>query len=125
MKLFDSATGVFNAQATSQLNSLANMLVETDYGPGTCLSHWDEARFDRELMTGFRDGGEYVLPVTIDVMGVLGHRVLERLPGQAPLSQLLNESAQIQFMRQQDAKSLDLDHFEETEIFEQIPHAKS
>lgn len=124
MKLFDPATGAFTAQAVSRLNSLRDMFVETDYGAGTRLSHWDEERFDRELMTGFQDSGEHVLPVTIDIMAVLGHRVLETLPGQTPLRQLLDEVAQVQFTRQQDAKTLDLDYFEETEIFEEIPHAK-
>jgi hypothetical protein len=124
MTLFDPNTGAFNAQAVSQLNSLATMSVETDYGPGTRLSHWDEERFDRELMTGFQDTGEHVLPVTIDVMGVLGHHVAERLQGQRALPDLLSEAALIQFTRQQDAKTLDLDFFEETEIFEEIPHAK-
>ena len=124
MTLFDPNSGAFNAQAISQLNSLATMYVETDYGSGTRLSHWDEERFDRELMTGFQDSGEHVLPVTIDVMGVLGHHIVERLPGQRPLTELLGEAAQIQFTRQQAAKTLDLDYFEETEIFEEIPHAK-
>ena len=124
MKLFDQATGAFNSEAISQLNSLGTMFVETDYGPGTRLSHWDEQRFDRELMTGFQDSGEHVLPVTIDVMEVLGHRVLERLPGQTPLRQVLSEVAQVQFTRQREAKTLDLDYFEETEIFEEIPHAQ-
>ena len=125
MTLFDSNTGAFNAQAISQLNSLANMSVELDYGPGTRLSHWDEEIFDRELMTGFQDPGQHVLPVTIDIMGVLGHRVLERLQGQTTLSGLLDDAAEILFTRQQDAKMLDLDYFEETEIFEEIPHAKT
>jgi hypothetical protein len=123
MSLFDPDTGVFNSSAISQLNSLGAMFVETDYGPGTQHSHWDEQRFDRELMTGFQDAGEHVLPVTIDVMEVLGHRVLERLPVQTPLSQLLSAVAEVQFTRQREAKTLDLDYFEETEIFEEIPHA--
>lgn len=37
--------------------------VEGDYGPGTAYSHWDEDRFDNELMTGFLNLGENPLSV--------------------------------------------------------------
>jgi len=37
--LFDSASGEFRSQAVAQLPGLAQMRVETDYPPGTCLSH--------------------------------------------------------------------------------------
>lgn len=30
-------------------------------------------------MTGYQDHGEHVLPVTIDLMGILGHAVNEQL----------------------------------------------
>lgn len=37
--------------------------VEGDFGPGTAFSHWDEDRFDNELMTGFLNLGDNPLSV--------------------------------------------------------------
>ena len=124
MDMFDRDTGKFDDDAVLELDSLRNMFVETDYGAGTRYSHWDEERFDRELMTGFQDSGEYVLPVTIDVMKSLGHQVIERLEDKTDLSVILSAVSQIQFTRQQEAKSLDLDFYKKTKIFEEIPHSK-
>lgn len=98
---------------------LAKMLVETDYGPGTELSHWDEEKFGRELMTGFKDELEHVLPVTIDVAQLLGHKIIERLPRKTRMAALLKELRAVQFTRQREAKALDLDHFEPTPICEE------
>ena len=39
------------------------------------------------------------------------------------LGDLLRDAAAVVFFRQDEARSLDLEHFEETEIFETIPHA--
>ncbi len=36
----------------------SGIAVEQDYGAGTAGSHWDEATFDNELMTGFINEGE-------------------------------------------------------------------
>lgn len=48
--------------------------VEGDYGPGTADSHWDEDRFDNELMTGFINLGENPLSViTAGSMRDLGY----------------------------------------------------
>lgn len=120
--LFDKTNGEFNDSAIELVNDLKNMKVETDYGPGTQYSHWDEASHNEELMTGFKDETEHVLPVTIDVMALLGHEVVERLPHQIDLNMLLDSLAQISFSRQAEAKALNLDHFEETEVWENIPH---
>lgn len=122
--LFDKTNGEFNDFAINALSDLKNMRVETDYGSGTQYSHWDEQRHDEELMTGFKDTTEHVLPVTIDVMALLGHQIAERLPQQTNLNALLDTLAQITFCRQAEAKTLNLDHFEETEIWENIPHDK-
>src|SRR6185503_18318766 len=65
MKLFDG-TGAFGAKAVKSVPALADMSVELDGGDGTELSHWDEAKHDKELMTGIEDNAEHVLPVTID-----------------------------------------------------------
>ena len=50
MDLFD-ANGVFTEDATNALGDLKDMRVETDFGPGTKYSHWDEQLHDKELMT--------------------------------------------------------------------------
>ena len=123
-KLFDHDTGKFKAHAVSRLNKLDEMEVELDGGFGTALAHWDEDKFDKELMTGFQDHGEYVLPVTIDLMTVLGHRVSERLGLKTDLAVLIQDVAGMFFSRQDDARTLDLEHFEETKLFENIPHGR-
>jgi hypothetical protein len=119
MTLFDPQTGLFTPQAVKSLPSLKKMHVETDYGPGTTLSHWDEERFGAELMTGLKGGSEHVLPVTIEVVGLLGHKVVERLGNKTPLDTLLTQVAAIQFSQKDAAKALDLDHFEVTPIWEE------
>ena len=122
--LFDLQTGLFTQEAVARLGELGQMEVELEHGAGTALSHWDEFRFDRELMTGFQDVGEHVLPVTIDVMELLGHAVSRRLEEKTPLAELMQEAASIVFSRQNEARSLDLEYFEKTEVFERIPHAR-
>lgn len=100
------------------------MELELDFGPGTVLVHWDEGRFDKELTTGFLDSGEHVLPVTIDLMGLLGHAVAERLEARTQLSDLLEDAGSVVFSRQDEARRIDVDYFEETELFEIVPHVK-
>jgi len=122
MDLFDKDTGEFTDDAISKLDALRDMRVETDHGPGTRYAHWDEKIFDKELMTGFKDENEDVLPVTIRVMSLLGHRVIEELPEKTDLKTLMDALAQVVFVRQAEAKAIDLDYFEPTEIWEHIPH---
>jgi len=124
MRLFDEDTGQFGRNAVQTLPSLRNMLVETDGGDGTAFSHWDEERFDKELMTGYEDRAEHVLPVTIDVMKLLGHRVKTHLIKKRTLASLLRESAKVKFTRKAQAKKLDLDHFKETPLWETLPHSE-
>jgi hypothetical protein len=119
MTLFHHETGLFKDKPIEKVPGLAKMLVETDYGPGTELSHWDEEKFGRELMTGFKDELEHVLPVTIDVAQLLGHKVIERLSRRTRMSTLLKEVREVQFTRQREAKALDLDYFEPTPIWEE------
>lgn len=121
MNLFDSE-GVFTESATSALADLRDMRVETDFGPGTKYSHWDEQLHNEELMTGFKDDTEHVLPVTIRTMALLGHRVAEDLSEKTDLDTLLDVLAQVVFSRQAEAKAINLDHFEETDLWEIIPH---
>ncbi len=121
MEMFD-AQGVFTAAFTDEIPELKNMRVETDYGSGTQFAHWDEERHDEELMTGFKDVVEHVLPVTIKIMALFGHQVVEELPKKTDLGILLDTLAQVVFSRKAEAKAINLDHFEETEIWENIPH---
>lgn len=122
-QLFDRETGRFKRGAVRRLGELERMEVELDGGPGTAFAHWDELKFDKELMTGYQDTGEYVLPVTIDLMEVLGHAVSERLDARTRLGDLLQDVASMVFSRQDEVRRLDLEHFEETDLFECIPHA--
>lgn len=122
MTLFDPETGRFKPAAVQKLPALATMRVETDYGPGTTLVHWDEERFAAELMTGFKSDAEHVRPVTIDVVGLLGHKVLERLKKRTPLKTLLADMQGQAFTRQKQAKALDLDHFVATPVWEETYH---
>jgi hypothetical protein len=120
--LFNEGTGKFTDKAITDLVSLKEMLVELDGGGGTALSHWDEETFGGELMTGYKDPVEHVLPVTIDVCRLLGHVVAERLTEKTDLTALLDEASQVEFTRHGQAKALDLDYFQETDIFEELPH---
>ncbi len=121
-ELFHTDTGKFDAEAVEALPALEEMVVETDGGPGTRLSHWDEYTFDKELMTGYKDLREHVLPVTVDIMRLLGHRVIETLPVKTDLNILLDAVSQIAFARHGEARALDVDYFRETAIWENIPH---
>lgn len=121
MDLFDSK-GRFTEAATTAISELQGMRVETDHGPGTQYSHWDEQRHDEELMTGFKDDTEHVLPVTIEIMRLLGHAVVEELPQKTDLNILMDALAQVVFSRQSEAKAINVDHYEETDLWENIPH---
>lgn len=120
MEMFSHRTGQFHKRWVRKLPALENMLVETDYGPGTTLSHWDEQVFDKELMSGLKDDDEHVLPVTIDVMELLGHVVIEQLSVKRKLSELLDELRSVVFSRQEEAAQLVRDAYVETEIWEEI-----
>jgi len=121
MELFD-ANGEFTDEAIGKISKLSDMHVETDHGPGTRYSHWDEERHDKDLMTGFKDFKEHVLPVTIKIMALLGHQVVEELAQKTDLDTLLNSLSLVVFSRQAEAKSINLDHFEKTDLWENVPH---
>ncbi|MBK8996212.1 MAG: hypothetical protein IPM35_10770 [Myxococcales bacterium] len=124
MTLFDEETGKFKPRSTKAVPALESMLVETDGDEGTALAHWDEDTFDKELMTGYEDASEHVLPVTIAVMKLLGHRVKSTLPKKTSLRKLLRECSAITFKRKAEAKKLDLDLFRETPLLETVPHRR-
>lgn len=119
LTLFDQKTGKFKASSIKALPALSKMRVETDYGPGTTLSHWDEDKFGDELMTGLKGAAEHVLPVTVDIAALLGHKVIERLKKRTMLEALFTELQAIQFVRKDEAKALDLDYFVVTPIWEE------
>ena len=120
LRMFSRYSGEFFGSAIKEIPSLQYMTVETDHGPGTQYSHWDEEKFDLELMTGFKDPMEYVLPVTIKVMGLLGHTVIEELPTKTDLGLLIDRADGIVFSRAEDAKSLDRDYWVETDVMEEL-----
>lgn len=120
--LFIEQTGKFKVASVRRLEALSDMVVELDGGPGTALAHWDEDQFSTELMTGYKNQGEHVLPVTIDLMKLLGHEVIERLANKTQLSDLLRQAESVIFSRQDQVRTIDLEHFEETELMESIPH---
>jgi hypothetical protein len=120
MTLFDIRTGAFKRPYTTKISDLTYMFVELDYGPGTEYSHWDEERFDQELMTGIKDSYEYVLPVTIKVMKLLGHTINEQLPNKTSLESLLRTAQSVVFSRAADIENINLEHFEETELMEEV-----
>ena len=76
-------------------------------------------------MTPYKDVGEYVLPVTIDVMELLGHTVKRRLAARTSLATLIAESANVVFSRQDEVRQINLDHFTQTPLAECIPHSPS
>lgn len=121
-KLFNPNTGKFKPAAIKRLPALAQMLVQTDDEPGTTLVHWDEATFGAELMTGYTDAKEHVLPVTIEVMALFGHTLRRRLAKKTPLKTLLDKAGKAGFApaRKALAKSFDLDYYESTPISERL-----
>ncbi len=66
-----------------------------------------------------------MLPVTIDLMEVLGHAVTEHLDARTDLGDLLQDAASVMFSRQDEVRRLDLTYFEETDLLENIPHPRT
>jgi hypothetical protein len=67
------AIGQYNAVFN---NAATSVPVESTGGPGTADSHWRDATFGSELMTGFLDGGRNPLSrVTVGAMADLGYAV--------------------------------------------------
>ena len=114
--------GIFKESATNQLIELKDMRVETDGGSGTKYSHWDEDRHNEELMTGYKDTVEHILPITIKIMSLFGHRVVGSIPQKTNLDDFFDALRYMSFSRQEEVNTLNLDYYEETEILENIPH---
>ena len=121
MALFDRQTGKFYQSSIARVPALATMVVETNFDPGTKLAHWDEKLFNSELMTGFRDKREYVLPVTIDVAVLLGHKVIQRLGQKTMLLDILEQvkDAQLTPKQQQRMAGINLNVYQQTQILEE------
>ena len=51
--------------------SAASIPVEHDFGPGTANAHWDEDRFNAELMTGFIESAGVAMPISRMTVGSL------------------------------------------------------
>ena len=73
-----TAEGLFTgAGAVAQYHALGGTAdgipVELDYGAGTAGSHWDEATFGNELMTGFIDGANFFSAMSAASFGDLGY----------------------------------------------------
>lgn len=122
--LYDHDTGKFTADAVAMLPALRKMEVELDGGGGTAHAHWDEERFGKELMTGYQESGEHVLPVTIKLLGLLEHTVKTELARKTSLKTLLDQAASMLFSQQKQVLHIDLDYFEETPLLEEIPHRR-
>lgn len=118
--LYHRRTGRFLPAAIARVPELEQMRVELDFGRGTKYSHWDEAEFDGELMTGFKDNVEHLLPVTLQVLTLFGHRLIRPLQGKTPLDELLDQFGDTPFTRHEDVAPLDVDHLEETTVEEEI-----
>ncbi len=69
-------TGKYANAEYEALGFTGNTPVEDQYGAGTQCSHWDEALFGHELMTGFSDDGDMPLSrLTIASLADLGYQV--------------------------------------------------
>jgi Leishmanolysin len=64
----------YNSDSDPEYDPLA-VPVETDYGPGTAGSHWDEATLEDELMTGFINDSNHIRAVTWASLEDLGYKV--------------------------------------------------
>jgi hypothetical protein len=120
--LYDKATGKFHQQYVDEIPELAEMEIELNYGPATRYAHWDEEKFGNELMTGFSAvSGTYVLPVTIRIMKLLGHK-LDIVPStKLKLNDKnIRKLGSIKFDRQKDVELIDVFYERETEKMEEI-----
>ncbi len=104
--LFDAGSGQFTVDAVARLPELSAMRVETDHGPATRYLHWDEGKHRGELMTGFENKSEHVLPITVDVMALLGHQVKTPLTQRTALADLFARFKDEPFLFKAEAKRM-------------------
>jgi hypothetical protein len=92
--------GQFFKSYIEKLPELKEMRVEMDQGDlGTLFKHWDEELFKEELMTGFKDHAEYVLPITIKIMSLFDHilKTENQLTTETSLNELIDKVKVIEF----------------------------
>ena len=73
------------------------------------------------------DGKDTVVLIGSDMLIIppnISQMVRERVGEKTPLTDLMQEAMSVVFSRQTEVRSLDLEHFEETEVFEHIPHPR-
>lgn len=73
-----AATSVETASiyASANAGSIHGIPVETDGGSGTAGSHWDEATFGNELMTGWINNNNYIAAMTIGSLSDMGYQTI-------------------------------------------------
>ncbi|SPD75776.1 hypothetical protein PITCH_A720116 [uncultured Desulfobacterium sp.] len=120
MTMFNHADGKFKPDSIAKLKELEDMEVERDGCEGTALAHWDEDKFNEELMTGENDKYQFILPVTIEVMKFFEHKVQKHLGKKRDVNDLMTECKEFEFTQKELAESIDREYFEETEIREII-----
>ena len=120
-RLYDKETGLFYPEYIQQISELAEMKIELDYGPATRYAHWDEETFGQELMTGMKNlSDDYVLPVTIKIMKLFGHKVVSVPEEKLKLNdKTIRQLSKIKFSRQRDVSLIDTLYERETVIAEE------
>ena len=120
-RLYDKETGLFYPEYIQQISELAEMKIELDYGPATRYAHWDEETFGQELMTGMKNlSDDYVLPVTIKIMKLFGHKVVSVPEEKLKLNdKTIRQLSKIKFSRQKDVSLIDTIYERETTISEE------
>ena len=71
-----SGSGFNGELANAVYPGFALIPLETEGGSGTAYSHWDDAKFANELMTGYIDNDNYLSYMTIASLGDLGYTVV-------------------------------------------------
>lgn len=75
----ENATKVYKEEMTQSFGdsrSDVGVPIETDGGSGTAGSHWDEATFGPEIMTGYLDQNDYVSELTLATLEDMGYDTL-------------------------------------------------
>jgi hypothetical protein len=71
----DEYQGKFAKAEWAKLGCSGKLPVETDGGPGTAFSHWDEACLNQELMTGYVDSDMRLSALTVASLQDIGYGV--------------------------------------------------
>ena len=118
---YNKSNGQFLPHAVAQVPALADMQVELDDDEPQKFYHWDEGAFGDELMTPYKDNLPYVLPVTIDVMSLLGHQLRNKLLKPTPLADLLSLPSQLPIVEAANLNALKIAEDFDAPEFETLP----